>query len=68
MAIYHAHFSNVCRSKGGSTVASAAYAFREILYDSRQGKWWDYRGRELPLACGWKPLTICHIAVYSLHM
>lgn len=37
MAIYHFHGKAVCRSKGHSAVAAAAYRAGDRLYDARRG-------------------------------
>jgi len=45
MAIYHLHGKAVCRSKGHSAVAAAAYRAGEKLLDERRGCVHDYRPR-----------------------
>jgi hypothetical protein len=45
MAIYHLHGKAVCRSKGHSAVAAAAYRAGEKLFDERRDRVHDYRPR-----------------------
>jgi ATP-dependent exoDNAse (exonuclease V) alpha subunit len=45
MAIYHFHGKAVCRSKGHSAVAAAAYRAGEKLFDERRDCIHDYRPR-----------------------
>src|SRR5437762_834672 len=45
MAIYHFHSKAVCRSKGHSAVAAAAYRAGEKLFDERRDCVHDYRLR-----------------------
>jgi Ti-type conjugative transfer relaxase TraA len=42
MAIYHLHVEPICRSRGQSSVAAAAYRAGEKLVDRRTGVTWDY--------------------------
>lgn len=46
MAIYHASFEIIRRSKGQSAVASSAYRSGKKLYDEREGKTHDYRRKK----------------------
>jgi hypothetical protein len=50
MAIYHLHGKAVCRSKGHSAVAAAAYRAGEKLFDERRDRTHDYRPRSGVLA------------------
>lgn len=46
MAIYHASFKIIRRSKGQSAVASSAYRSGKKLYDEHEGKAHDYRRKK----------------------